>query len=70
MATHSFAANGRHIVKVVLNVGTGLCDVLVSDSITSKTFAKSMALSQYNRLVDWLKENDHCFAMNSIHSYF
>jgi hypothetical protein len=66
----TFAANTRHMVQVELNVATGNCDVTVSDKLSNKTFVKSLALTQYNRLVDWLKENDHGFAMNSIHSMF
>jgi hypothetical protein len=29
-----------------------------------------MVLNQYNQLVDWLRENDHGFAMNFIRTYF
>ncbi|PUA30414.1 MAG: hypothetical protein B0W54_07945 [Cellvibrio sp. 79] len=66
----SFSANARHEVNLTLNSDTGLCDVRVSDKLSDKTFSKSMVLAQYNKLVDWLKENDHGFAMNSIHSIF
>lgn len=66
----SFSANARHEVSITLNSGTGLCDVQVSDKLSDKTYTKSMVLAQYNKLVDWLRENDHGFAMNSIHSLF
>lgn len=66
----SFSANARHEVTLTLNGTTGLCDVAVSDKLSDKTFSKSMVLAQYNKLVDWLKDNDHGFAMNSIHSLF
>lgn len=66
----SFSANARHEVTLTLNSKTGLCDVAVSDKLSDKTFSKSMVLAQYNKLIDWLKDNDHGFAMNSIHSLF
>lgn len=70
MAKQSFDVNSRHVMSVAFNGTSGLCDVSVSDKQTNMTFTKSMVLAQYNRLVDWLRENDHGFAMNSIRSYF
>lgn len=66
----TFALNSRHVMNVAFNGASGLCDVTVSDTISNLTFAKSLMLDQYNKLVDWLRDNDHSFAMNSIHSYF
>jgi hypothetical protein len=66
----NFDINSRHVMSVVFNGVSGLCDVAVTDKQSPKTFVKSMMLDQYNRLVDWLRDNDHSFAMNSIHSYF
>jgi hypothetical protein len=70
MANLVFDINSRHVMNVVFNGGSGLCDVAITDRQSPKTFVKSLALDQYNRLVDWLRDNDHSFAMNSIHSYF
>ncbi len=70
MAKQSFDVNSRHVMNVAFNSSSGLCDVEVSDKQTNHTFIKSMMLEQYNKLVDWLRENDHAFAMNSIRSYF
>jgi hypothetical protein len=67
---NTFAANGRHIINVALNAGTGLCDVHVSDKITNKTFSKSLVLEQYNKLVDYFTENEHAFAIQAAHSIF
>jgi hypothetical protein len=66
----SFGINSRHVMSVVFNGESSLCDVVVSDKQTDKMFVKSLLLDQYNKLVDWLRENDHSFAMSSIHSYF
>lgn len=66
----TFDVNNRHVMSVVFNSGSGLCDVAVTDKQSPKTFVKSIALDQYNRLVDWLRDNDHSFAMNSIHCNF
>ena len=68
--TQTFEANSRHVMNVNFNSASGLCDVVVSETQTNRTFIKSMVLDQYNQLVDWLRENDHGFAMNSIRSYF
>jgi hypothetical protein len=65
-----FPINSRHFMSVTLNGTSGLCDVLVSEELTNKTFAKSLVLTQYNKLVDFLKANDHCFAMESVHLLF
>lgn len=67
---NSFPINSRHLISVTLNAGSGLCDVLVSEKSTNKTFTKSLMLAQYNKLVDFFKENDHSFAMQSVHSLF
>lgn len=67
---HTFRVNSRHVLNVSFNGANGFCDVVVSDKQSNRTFIKSMALNQYNRLVDWLSDNDHGFAMMSIHSYF
>ena len=66
----TFAVNSRHVMNVSFNGVSGLCDVVVSEKQSDRTFIKSMVLNQYNQLVDWLRENDHGFAMNSIRSYF
>ena len=66
----TFAVNSRHVMNVSFNGVSGLCDVVVSEKHSDRTFIKSMVLNQYNQLVDWLRENDHGFAMNAIRSYF
>ncbi len=66
----TFDVNSRHVMSVEFNGVSGLCDVAITDKQSPKTFVKSIALDQYNRLVDWLRDNDHGFAMNSIHSNF
>lgn len=66
----NFSVNSRHVMNVNFNSANGMCDVIVSEKHSDRTFIKSMVLEQYNQLVDWLRENDHGFAMNSIRSYF
>jgi len=66
----NFSVNSRHVMNVNFNSTNGMCDVVVSEKHSDRTFIKSMVLEQYNQLVDWLRENDHGFAMNSIRSYF
>lgn len=66
----TFDVNSRHVMCVDFNGASGLCDVVVSEKQSNLTFTKSMVLAQYNQLVDWLRENDHGFAMMSIRSYF
>jgi len=66
----TFDVNRRHVMSVNFNGTSGLCDVVVSEKLSGRTFIKSMMLNQYNQLVDWLRENDHGFAMNSIRTYF
>lgn len=66
----TFDVNSRHVMSVNFNGASGLCDVVVSEKQSDRTFIKSMVLNQYNQLVDWLRENDHGFAMSSIRSYF
>ncbi len=68
--TFEFDLNARHNIHVVLNKVTGLCDVVVRDSISHKTFTQSMLLDQYNRLVDWFRDNDGAFAIMAAHSVF
>ena len=70
MVKQSFDVNSRHVMSVAFNGTSGLCDVEVSEKLTSRTFIKSMVLDQYNQLVDWLRENDHGFAMMSISTIF
>lgn len=70
MKTQTFDVNSRHVMNVGFNTASGLCDVQVKDKLSDKTFVKSMVLEQYNRLVDWLRENDHGFAMISVRSIF
>jgi hypothetical protein len=70
MKTQTFDVNDRHVMNVSFNTASGLCDVQVSDKLSDRTFVKSMVLEQYNRLVDWLRENDHGFAMISVRSIF
>lgn len=66
----NFNVNSRHVMNVSFNCTNGMCDVVVSETQTGRTFIKSMVLDQYNKLVDWLRDNDHGFAMMSIRSYF
>jgi pantothenate kinase len=66
----TFDVNGRHVMNVIFNGASGLCDVVVSEKQTNRTFIKSMVLAQYNQLVDWLRENDHGFAMMSVRAIF
>lgn len=66
----TFDVNSRHVMNVSFNGTSGMCDVVVSEKQTNRTFMKSMVLDQYNMLVDWLRDNDHGFAMMSIRSYF
>lgn len=66
----NFSVNTRHVMNVNFNGANGMCDVVVSEMQTGRTFSKSMVLDQYNQLVDWLRDNDHGFAMMSIRSYF
>lgn len=70
MANQSFNVNSRHVMNVAFNATNGMCEVVVSDKQTNLTFSKSMVLDKYNQLVDWLRDNDHGFAMMSIRSYF
>ena len=70
MANQSFDVNSRHVMNVAFNGANGLCDVVVSDKQTNLTFSRSMVLDKYNQVVDWLRDNDHGFAMMSIRSYF
>jgi hypothetical protein len=65
-----FDLNNRHVMEVNLNSVTGRCDVNVCDTQTNRSFSKSMLLDQYNRLVDWFRENDGAFAINAAHSLF
>jgi hypothetical protein len=66
----NFNVNSRHVMNVNFNSTNGMCDVVVSEKHSDRTFIKSMVLEQYNQLVDWLRDNDHGFAMMSIRSYF
>lgn len=66
----TFDVNSRHVMSVDFNSTSGMCDVVVSEKQSDRTFTKSMVLDKYNQLVDWLRDNDHGFAMMSIHSYF
>lgn len=66
----TFDVNSRHVMSVDFNGASGLCNVVVSEKQSTLTFTKSMVLEQYNQLVDWLRDNDHGFAMRSIRSYF
>lgn len=66
----NFSVNSRHVMNVNFNSANGMCDVVVSEMQTGCTFSKSMVLDKYNQLVDWLRDNDHRFAMMSIRSYF
>lgn len=66
----TFDVNSRHVMSVGFNSTSGMCDVVVSEKHSDRTFIKSMVLDKYNQLVDWLRDNDHGFAMSSIHSYF
>jgi hypothetical protein len=63
MAKQTFPANDRRVVDVDFNGASGLCDVVVSDKRSNQKFAKTMVLAQYIKLADWLKEDDHGFAM-------
>lgn len=66
----TFPANGRHTIEVSFNVQTGLCDVVVSDTQSTKRYIKSLVLEQYNRLVDFFKDNENGFAIQSAQSLF
>lgn len=66
----TFSVNSRHVMSVNFNGTSGMCEVVVSETQTNRTFIKSMVLDQYNQLVDWLRDNDHGFAMMSIRSLF
>ena len=48
----TFAVNSRHVMNVSFNGVSGLCDVVVSEKHSDRTFIKSMVLNQYNQLVD------------------
>lgn len=66
----NFELNSRHVMNVDLNVDSGLCDVVVTDTQSGKTFVKSLLLEQYNKLVDWFKENDGAFSVVAAKSIF
>ncbi len=70
MSQQTFELNSRHVMNVSFNSTSGMCDVVVSEKHSDRTFIKSMVLERYNQLVDWLRDNDHAFAMMSIRSQF
>ena len=65
-----FDLNCRHVMNVDLNAATGRCDVVVCDRYNHNTFTKSLLLEQYNKLVDWFKENDGAFSIMAAKSIF
>ncbi len=66
----SFELTERHSISVSLDKKTGNCDVVIMDSIRSKNLQKSLPISEYNRLVDFISHHNHDHALAMIDKSF
>lgn len=65
-----FNPSQNHNVTVNLNADSGLCDVTVTNRVDGRSFSRSLSLSQYNSLMDFLAANDHQYAINQAERRF
>ncbi len=70
MSLKTFSTNGQHRICVSLNTLTGLCETIVVDPRTDAVFEKALSLTDFNALVDLLKQEDHMYMINVLNSRF
>lgn len=65
-----FDLNSNVTISVNLNADTGLCDTSVSDKRTTTVFNRSLPLTNYNALVDFLSEHDSRYVLDLANERF
>lgn len=64
----SFNPNAFHTVSV--NFGATIATQITDPRIPGCVFKRDLSLDDYNKTVDFLKDNDHRFAINMLNSMF